>query len=214
MVRIVSLFLLLSVTFAAMTGCDAPAAAGSSSDSPTNAYKRLFNAVKAKNTDAIKAEMTEKTIQFAEMVSARQNTPIEKVFENGFTATTFATSMPQIRDERIADDMGAVEVWNSKETKWEDLPFIKENGAWKLAVGDLFAATYKSPGPGRDKLEKEAANAAGQGPVQIPAPEINANAVPANLMPKNAKVANLNTANMMTAPNANAPGGKTAPKQP
>jgi hypothetical protein len=185
MIRILSLIALLAVILAALTSCDKPAAAGSASDSPTEAYKRLFNAVKSKNTDAIKAEMTEATIQFAEMVSQRNNTPIEKVFENGFTATTFASKLPTIRDERIADDMGAVEVWNSKESKWEDLPFIKENGAWKLAVGDLFKGSYKSPGPGRDRLEKEAANAAGQGPVQMPVPDINAN-IPANLMPANA----------------------------
>lgn len=202
------LCLLALAGLAAMLACNSPAAAGSPNDSPTDAYKRLFSAVKSKNTDAIKAELTQKSQDFAQMVSQKNGTPIEKVFENGFTATTFATSLPLIRDQRVAEDMGAVEVWNSKDSKWEDLPFVKENGAWKLAVGELFAGTYKSPGPGRDQLDKIAANANGSGPQQIPVPEINANAP--NVTKENA---NLNPANLKNLqPLSNMPSQK--PKTP
>ena len=54
--------------------------------------------------------------------------------------------------------MGAIEVWNSKERAWDDLPFINEDGSWRLAVGDIFSGGYKKPGKGRDEIEKEAAN--------------------------------------------------------
>jgi hypothetical protein len=79
--------------------------------------------------------------------------------------------------------MGAVEVWNSKDKLWEDLPFMYEGGAWKLAVGDVFAGTYESPGKGRDQREKEAANTAGNSQMQeVPGPNMNAIPVaPSNL---------------------------------
>ncbi len=128
-------------------------------DTPTEGYKRLYAAVKAKDVEAIKKSMTSTSLKFAESVAARQNNPVEKVLENGFTATTFADTLPEIRDERSNENMGAVEVFNSKDNRWEDLPFVKEDGQWKLAIGDLFAGTFKSPGPGRDQKEKEAANA-------------------------------------------------------
>ena len=147
----------------ACSGGTAPA--GSSGDSPTEAYKRLYAAVKSKDTEAIKAQMTSKSHDFAKMASERNNTPIEKVFENGFTATTFAEKLPEIRDQRIKDNFGSVEVWNSKDSRWEDLPFINDNGTWKFAIGELFAGSFTSPGKGRDTLEKEAANAANGGPV-------------------------------------------------
>ena len=92
--------------------------------------------------------------------------------ENGHTETTFSDTLPPIRDERIKDNMGAIEVWNSKSSKWEDLPFIYEDGAWKLAVGEAFAGSFKSPGKGRDQLEKEAANAISN---TLPAVNMNAN---------------------------------------
>jgi hypothetical protein len=98
-------------------------------DSPTAAYKQLYAAVKSKNTDAIREMMSKTTQEFAASVGQRQNTPVEKVYENGFTATTFSEKLPEIRDERINGSNGAVEVWNSKESKWEDLPFVKEESA-------------------------------------------------------------------------------------
>ena len=152
-------------------------------DSPTAAYKRLYAAVKAKNTDAIKKELTEKSIDFGVMFSERSGKTIEQAYENGFTATTFASSLPEIRDERIKGNMGAVEVWNSKDKTWEDLPFIYENGAWKLAVGDIFAGTYEKPSQGRAQREQEAANAAGNSTMrEVPAPDMNSiPAVPSNL---------------------------------
>ena len=153
---------LMAIGFACGGGT---APAGSSGDSPTEAYKRLYAAVKSKDTEAIKAQMTAKSHDFAKMASERNNTPIEKVFENGFTATTFAEKLPEIRDQRIKDQYGSVEVWNSKDSRWEDLPFVNDNGTWKFAIGELFAGSFVSPGKGRDMLEKEAANAANGGPV-------------------------------------------------
>lgn len=128
---------------------------------PTDAYKKLFEAVKSKDTNRIKGSMSKSTLAFADGHAKRTNQPLEKVLENGFMATTLAPSLPQTRDERVKDNMGAVEVYNIKESKWEDVPFIAEDGEWKLAVGDLFANTYKLPNKGRATLEMEAANAAG-----------------------------------------------------
>lgn len=125
---------------------------------PTDAYTMLYTAVKAKQTDAIKKMMSQKTLGFAEGVAGQQKKPVASVFENGFTATTFAPAMPQMRDERVKDNMGALEVWNEKDKKWEDLPFIREDDGWKLAIGDIFAGTYQKPAKGQAQIEEEASN--------------------------------------------------------
>src|SRR5256885_11046369 len=67
---------------------------------PTDAYKLLYAAVKSKDVEAIKKQLTKKSIEFGTMAAQRNNTPIEKVYENGFTATTFSETLPPIRDER------------------------------------------------------------------------------------------------------------------
>ena len=147
--------------------------AGVGEDSPTGAYKRLYAAVKAKNNDAIKGLMTKKSIEFAQIAGGQQNKPLEKVLEIGFTGTTFSPELPQIRDERINGEMGAVEVYNSRDKRWEDLPFIHEDGQWKLAIGEMFAGTYKSPGKGQSEKEREAANVMGNNMIPM---NVNANA--------------------------------------
>jgi len=104
--------------------------------SPTEAYKTFYAAVKSKNTDSIKAEMSQKTRAFAEAAAQRQGITIEKMLENGLTATTFAETLPEIRNERVNGDMGSVEVWNAKDRLWEDLPFVLEASVSFNASGD------------------------------------------------------------------------------
>jgi hypothetical protein len=127
-------------------------------DTPTEAYKRLFSAVKSGSSDAIRAEMTKKTAEFAATTAKQMGKTADEQISHGMTATTYSESVPEIRDERVKDNMGAVEVWNSKETRWEDLPFMIEDGKWKFALGEAFAGTWKTPGKGRDEIEHEAAN--------------------------------------------------------
>lgn len=141
---------------------------------PTEAYKQLYAAVKSKDIEAIKKHLSKKTIEFGASAAARSGTTVEKMYENGFTSTTFSATLPTIRDERVKDNMGAVEVWNTEKSIWEDLPFINEDGAWKLAIGEMFAGAFKSPGKGRDEREKEAANMMAS-PVAPPATNTNGN---------------------------------------
>ena len=157
------------------------------SDTPTAAYTRLFDAVKSKDTQRIKGEFSVRSQEFAESIAMRQKNPIEKVYVNGFTGTTMAATLPEIRDERILGCWAGVEVRNEKEGRWEDLPFVNENGAWRFAIGELFGGEFKSPGKSQDTKDKEAANAMRpqQQPVNMMAPNANMNAnVNVNKAPK------------------------------
>jgi hypothetical protein len=163
-------FVLFGLACQKQTASNSATAADSGplAQTPTEAYKMIYNNVKAKQPAEIKKYMSEKTIGLAQAQAERQKDSIEKIFENGFTATTFSPTMPDIRDERVSGDMGAVEVYNSQRSVWEDLPFIKEKGGWKLAVGDLFAGTYQSPGKGLSQIEAEASNKMGNGMIMMP----------------------------------------------
>lgn len=198
MYKIIALTLSLGV-FMLMASCGGGATNSNSgetpvdpNDNPIEAYKRLFTAVKAKDANAIKNSVSVKTQGLAETLAARQKKSVEEIYANGFTATTFSDSLPEIRDQRVKDDMGAIEVWNSKDKTWEDLPFIREPSGWRLAVGDLFANTFRSPGRGRDSIEREAANV------------MNGNKMKVVNVPMNAPVnTNVNSASNTSKPPAN-----------
>jgi len=170
MLRVIILILAL-VAIAIGFACGGGNTGGGST--PTEAYKQLYAAVKSKDTESIKKNLTKKTIEFGAMAAARSNTTAGKMYENGFTGTTFSATLPAIRDERIKDNMGGVEVWSSEKNAWEDLPFMLEDGVWKLAIGELFSGSFKSPGKGRDQREQEAANLVSNSTVP---PSTNANA--------------------------------------
>lgn len=179
--NLVKLFFLMffAVSFAA--SCAQQAAV---SDSPTEAYKRLFTAVKSKNTDAIKKEMTKTTQEFAAAQAEMTKQTLPEMYKNGFTMTTFHDSMPPMRDERIKDDMGAIEVQNPQGA-WEDLAFVREeDGYWRLAVGDIFKGSYKKP------AQPASAATNTQVPQMLPVPSMNPNNINAP-MPKGGTDANL-----------------------
>lgn len=174
-------------------GGDESVPAGKAS-SPTEAYKMLYTAVKAKKTEDIKMMLSKDTIKFAEGVAAQTKKSFDEQVRNGFTRTTFSPSMPEIRDERIKDKMGAVEVYNSGEKKWEDLPFILEDGGWKLAVGNIFNGSWERPGEPQSIVERKNANIAnGNNMIPYGNGNMNVNANTANverIIPKPAQNTN------------------------
>src|SRR5215203_1220847 len=127
--------------------------------SPTEAYRMLFAAVKSQDSAKIKSMLSKGSMGLAGMASGQQKKPVEEIVKNGFTETTFVDDYPQTRDERVKDNFGAVEVWNAQRKSWEDLPFMLENGSWKLAIGEAFGGSFKSPGKGQAVIEQENANA-------------------------------------------------------
>lgn len=172
---------------------------------PTEAYVMLYNAVRSKNTEAIRNMMSRASLKFVEGVAAQRKKPVAEILENGLYASTINPEMPEVRDERIRDGKyGAVEVFVKKSGQWEQAYFIKEDGGWKVAVGDLFAGTFKQPEPSQAQKQAQASNK------MIPyRPNINGTAPPGNQNAENPAGANakvktieVEPANRMAAPPA------------
>ena len=153
----------LSMTGLYIGSCATAKPATGKAKTPTEAFEQLFTAVKSKNTNNIKKVMSKSTLKFAEGVAGQQKKEVSKVLENGFHRSTMTDALPPMRDERVKDKWGAVEVYIKKDNQWEDVRFVFEDGGWKLAVGETWGGSYKSPGKSRTIREKENANAAGKG---------------------------------------------------
>lgn len=112
---------------------------------PSETYKALYAAVKAKDSDAIKSQLSAATLEVMTAAAAAQHRPFNEVIANGLTESTSAATLPEICQDRIKGRFGALEVKRT-DGKWEDLPFVAENGKWKLAAGEMFKGAYRSPG--------------------------------------------------------------------
>lgn len=144
-----------------------PAPPAVKAQTPTEAFKLLYEAVKSKDTERIRQMMSKSTQGFAAGYAQQTKQSIPEVYKNGLTATTLAESLPETRDERVKDTFGAVEVFNAKDSRWENLPFVLEDGGWKLAVGDVFQDTYKSPGLSIGEMEAQKANSMDKFPTTV-----------------------------------------------
>lgn len=140
---------------------------------PSEAYRMLFAAVKSQDTSKIRTIMSQGSLGFAETAAGMQKKTVEEVLKNGFSETTFAETLPAMRDERIKGGYGAVEVWNVGRKQWDDIPFVYEGGSWKAAFGDTFGGKWQSPGKSQTIIEQEAANAAN--PNLVPYSNTNSN---------------------------------------
>ncbi|MDQ6787454.1 MAG: hypothetical protein M3033_11665 [Acidobacteriota bacterium] len=157
---------------------------------PTEAYQLLFAAVKAKDTGKIQQILSLKSNAMAISAAKQYNHSLEKQLENGMLETTMTDALPDIRDERVKDNFGAIEVFNHKTNQWDDTAFIFEDGGWRLAVGDQFADTYKSPGKSQAQIAAQAANSTGNNMIKI-TPNMNGGKVPTISDSTNVKTAQI-----------------------
>lgn len=54
--------------------------------------------------------------------------------------------MPETRNEKINGDTATLEVKNDKTGKWDPLPFVKEDGEWKIALDKFLEDMLKGLG--------------------------------------------------------------------
>ena len=148
--------------------------------SPSEAYRMLFAAVKSQDSAKIKSMLSKGSLDLASMWAGQQKKPVEEVLRNGLHETTMAEKMPNMRDERTKGNFAAVEVWNEQRKQWDDIPLVKEEDGWKVAYGDQFFGKWESPGKGQATIEREAANA--RNPNMIPVKPANMN-VNVNVIP-------------------------------
>ena len=113
--------------------------------SPTAAYKTLYAAVQRKDVEAVKRVMSKTTLEFMKAAAEMQKKPFDQVIANGTIESNLSPTMPELCKERVKDKWGALEVKGAS-GKWEDVPFVLEDGEWKVAVGDIFQGTYQKPG--------------------------------------------------------------------
>jgi hypothetical protein len=151
-------FIIALVSFALVaSSCNSttgPAGGGSPTTNPTAAYIALFEAVKKKDTEGIKKHMSKETIGLAQFMSSTYKKPLEKVLENGMSETTMQPSLPQIQNEKISHndkinaETATIDVKNPK-GEWEQIPFVKEDGSWKLAFGEVMKGIINITQPGK-----------------------------------------------------------------
>ncbi|MGB7069322.1 MAG: hypothetical protein WBD22_07490 [Pyrinomonadaceae bacterium] len=103
--------------------------------SPTDTLKALNAASKEKNIAGIKNLLSRGTLSLIEeSAKAQQQTMDELLAEDD--GAPFK-ELPETRNEQVAADSASVEIKNTETGEFEAMPFVKEDGQWKVAL-DLY----------------------------------------------------------------------------
>ena len=103
--------------------------------SPTETLKTFIEASDKKDVEKIKGTLSKGTLNIIEGSAKAQNTTIDELLkrENGIPLK----EIPETRNEKIEGETASLEVKNVVTDDFDRVPFVKEDGVWKIAL-DLF----------------------------------------------------------------------------
>ena len=115
--------------------------------SPTATFKAYFDATQKKDAEGMKKTLSKGTLEMLEGFAKMQNKSLDEALKSGLASNNQQSEkMPETRNEKIEGDKATLEVQDAKTGKWESLPFVKEDGAWKIAFDQLFRDAMKNMG--------------------------------------------------------------------
>jgi hypothetical protein len=102
--------------------------------SPTATAKAYYDAQKAKDVQGMKNTLSKNSLALMEEMGKMGNKTLDESLKESDQSqpATF-----EARGEKITGDAATIEV-KDKEGKWQTMPFVKEDGRWKMAVDQAF----------------------------------------------------------------------------
>jgi PBP1b-binding outer membrane lipoprotein LpoB len=100
--------------------------------SPTEILKTFIEASQKKDVEVIKKSLSKGSLDLIEKSAEAENTSVDEFLkkDNGMPAK----EMPETRNEKVEGDTASVEVKNLVTGGFDAIPFIKEDGNWKIAL--------------------------------------------------------------------------------
>jgi Domain of unknown function (DUF4878) len=97
---------------------------------PFETFVAYTRAISEKDTTTMKLLLSQETIKMHEQEAKSQGVTLDEIVKR---ETLFTENQKQVkyRNEKIEGDKATLEVENSFGT-WETVPFVKEEGAWKI----------------------------------------------------------------------------------
>lgn len=97
---------------------------------PVETFKTYTKAIKAKDTTTMKLLLSDATIRMHQQEAKAQGVTVDDIVKR---ETLFSESQKSVefRNEKIDGEKATIEVKNSFGS-WETLPFVREDGVWKI----------------------------------------------------------------------------------
>lgn len=97
---------------------------------PVETFKTYVKAIQQKDTTTMKVLLSRETMKMHEQEAKAQNVTVDDIVKR---ETIFAEGQTKVefRNEKVEGDRATLEVKNSFGS-WETIPFVREDGEWKI----------------------------------------------------------------------------------
>lgn len=142
-------------------------------ETPLDTLKAYTQAIKKKDTAAMKTLLSQGTIKMAQDEAKAQNVSADEIISR---ETLFSTEQKALeyRNEKIEGEKATIEVRNSF-GGFDIVPFIKENGVWKIAKEKYAEEMMKQAEEENRRMDEEMRNSRDEEPLIPPTPSTDAN---------------------------------------
>ncbi len=110
---------------------------------PTEVFKAQNEARKRKDGAAMKTNLSKISVEMIDKASKAQNKTVEEMLVLDVPGMTAPENF-EFRNEKIEGDTAIVEVKSEGIDDWSRVPFVKEDGRWKLALDKLIEEAKKA----------------------------------------------------------------------
>lgn len=111
-------------------------------DSPTKTFKTFVEASQKKDIEGIKKSLSSGTLKMMETAAKMENATLDEKLKSDDSNTSYK-EMPEMRNEKITGDAATLEVKNRTTGEWDTIPFVKEDGKWKIAFDKFIEEMMK-----------------------------------------------------------------------
>jgi hypothetical protein len=118
-----------------------------SKSSPTATFTAFYDASKKKDAVGVKKYLSKKSLEIFDAEAKKENKSLDEYLKEAVADPSLSEKMPELRNEKITGDTATVEMKRDKSDQWDTVPFIKEDGEWKLAFDRLVETPSPTPAP-------------------------------------------------------------------
>lgn len=119
---------------------------------------RYYEAAQRDDVAAMRGLLSKGSIALMEKAAAEQRTTVDELLKR--ESTVKFPKPPETRNEKIEGDTATVEVKNETNGQFDmTMPFVREDGSWKLARDKYIEEILRKANEAREKLVKDVAEA-------------------------------------------------------
>ena len=123
-----TLFVTSMVLLAVAAGCK-------SAPAPSATFKSYFEAQKKKDIPGMKQTLSRTSLLMMEASAKQKQLTVDQMLASQLeNPASKVDKMPETRNEKISGDSATIELKNEDANRWDTMYFVKEDGAWKIAL--------------------------------------------------------------------------------